>query len=175
MEQIEVFRKSEAGRLWEHKFQKTYPFLPADQLMRKTGMTQQEFMQKHGGIMLIGITEAYCRRIEWFRKRGCDPLLIYSLWEGYIERDADGRPGRHYKEGLGDFFWSWPENRRVVLHTGGHAALSDTAEMIRLTDPKEAILPIHTEQPRTLEALGLGKKLEDKIRYPEDGKVCFRF
>ena len=113
--------------------------------------------------MLIGSSPAYGRRIRAFQQD--DPLLIYSMWGGYVKKGADT-----YKDDLGRVYHSWPENRRIELHTSGHAAAEDLQNMILTVDPQRYILPIHTEKPEGFARLEIGA-YRDKICMLDDQGV----
>lgn len=81
-------------------------------------------------------------------------LFVYSLWSGY--RDSEYQ--KEFEDYLG----------RVgfiinVLHTSGHATVSDIRRVITGLEPKQ-IIPIHTMAPNSF--LGLS----DRVSLKEDGK-----
>ena len=62
-----------------------------------------------------------------------DPLIVYSMWHGYLEQDdllAENLKGFRLKE----------------LHTSGHADIKTIEEVINEVKPK-MVIPIHTNNP----------------------------
>ncbi len=157
-EQIKLYRKAAGENDPAFRFWKTYPFESMTAYNPKLKMTQPEFMRENGFLMLIGASDAYKKRIDCFR----DPLLIYSMWSGYVKRDADT-----YDEKMGALYHGWDPNRRVDLHTSGHATADDIRRMILTVKPQEFIIPIHTEKPEMFEKLDIGEYSE-KIRILDD-------
>ncbi|MBR3307943.1 MAG: MBL fold metallo-hydrolase [Lachnospiraceae bacterium] len=151
-EQIDLYRRTAGADDEDFKFKKTYAFEPQDRINPRYGTTQPEFMEEHGFLMLIGTSEAYRLRMKRFEKY--DPLLIYSMWDGYINRK---KYPDTYREDLGGLYNSWPENRRVSLHTSGHATAEDIRKMILTVAPEKHILPIHTEEPEAFYRLDIGR------------------
>ena len=111
------------------------------------GLTQPEFMMKRGFLMMVGVTDAYIPRMECFRKK--DPLLIYSMWNGYINKEK--HPDT-YDERYGRLYNSW---RHIPLHTSGHATVEDIEKMIHIVNA-ESITPIHTTKKNAFENLDTG-------------------
>ncbi|MDR1578749.1 MAG: MBL fold metallo-hydrolase [Synergistaceae bacterium] len=109
------------------------------------GPNLDERMEKDGFRMLV-------RRNEWSRrhleKYFSEPyrknsILIYSMWRGYLEGSAANRE-------LIEFLKPYdPE----TLHTSGHATAEDIAELYRAVNPKEGLIPIHTEAPEEFKTL----------------------
>lgn len=142
------------GRNKEFGFWKTNRLERMNWVNPLLGMTQLEYMEKHGFLMLIGTSKGYMDRIKYFRDRGYDPLLIYAMWDGYVHKD---KYPDTYRSDIGDFYNSWPKDRRLDLHTSGHATAEDIAEMILTVKPCNAILPIHTEKPEAFRNLDIGE------------------
>lgn len=89
-------------------------------------------------------------------------VLIYSMWDGYL----DGR-----NPGLNDFVSPFREAGRMIpLHTSGHATSAAITELCRQTSAS-AILPIHTKAPEAVRTLLPDTKvilLRDGDRYALD-------
>lgn len=162
-EQIKLYRETAGENDPAFKFWKTYPFENMNKYNPKLRMKQPEFMKKNGFLMLIGTSDAYRKRIEFFKEQ--DPLLIYSMWGGYIKKDADT-----YDEKLGALYHGWNPDRRVDLHTSGHATADDIRRMILTVKPQKYILPIHTEKPEMFEKLDIGEYAE-KIKVLDDNEI----
>lgn len=133
----------------------------------KLGMTQMEYMEKHGFVMLIGTSEGYMKRINYFKEKGYDPLLIYSMWDGYVNKD---KYPDTYDEKLGGLYNGWNENRREDLHTSGHATAEDIRKMILTVKPTKYIIPIHTENAKKFHKLNLDE-FERLVCDKEDGDI----
>ena len=140
----------------------TYKFENIHRFNPKLGMTQPEFMREHGFVMLIGTSNSYDKRIEPFKND--NPLLIYSMWNGYIERG-----GEAYDEALGRRYHNWIGHKED-LHTSGHATAEDIRNMILTVKPWKHIIPIHTEKPDAFKKLDIGE-YADMVVMPKDGDV----
>ena len=163
-EQILLYRETAGANKPAFRFWKTYKFESMKKYNPKLGMTQPEFMRDNGFLMLIGSSPTYERRISEFKAD--NPLLIYSMWNGYVKKDADT-----YDADLGRLYHSWPEERRVDLHTSGHAAADDIRKMILTVKPQQYILPIHTERPEMFEKLDIGEYADKIKKCNDDGIV----
>ncbi|MCR4658544.1 MAG: MBL fold metallo-hydrolase [Lachnospiraceae bacterium] len=162
-EQVLLYRETAGADNPVFRFWKTYKFESMKKYNPKLGMTQPEFMRENGFLMLIGSSPAYDRRISEFKAD--DPLLIYSMWGGYVKKGTD-----NYDEDLGRLYHGWPEERRVDLHTSGHATADDIRQMILTVKPEKAIVPIHTESPELFSKLDIGR-YKDKVIAIEDSKI----
>lgn len=139
-EQILLYRKTAGNDNKAFKFWKTYEFEKMNKYNPKLGMTQPEYMKENGFLMLVGSSDAYKPRMDYFREQ--DPLLIYSMWDGYVDKSKDT-----YNEKLGALYHGWDPDRRKDLHTSGHATAEDIRKMILAVKPQKHIIPIHTEKP----------------------------
>ena len=111
--QIELYRESAGKYNYSLRFQKTYKFEKMDEVNPKLGMTQPEFMMENGFLMLIGTSDDYKKRIDYFKDQ--DPLLIYSMWDGYKQKDNPA-----YDKDLGRLYYGWNPKRIEDMHTSGH-------------------------------------------------------
>lgn len=83
------------------------------------------------------------------------PLLIYSMWNGYINHD-DTRNEEYIK--LQERF------RDVIqLHTSGHATIETLRNVCELANPRFAILPIHRDKGTDFSSIGIPSQLQDRI------------
>lgn len=148
--QILRYRKTAGARDKRFLFLKTYPFENMNKINPKLGgLTQPEFMMENGFVMLVGKSDAYKKRMEYFRDK--DPLLIYSMWEGYINNE---KYPDTYDEKLGRLVKEW---RKEDLHTSGHATVEEITKVIKLVNPKQGIIPIHTTRKDNFKKLDIGK------------------
>ena len=162
-EQVLLYRETAGADNPAFRFWKTYKFESMKKYNPKLGMTQPEFMRENGFLMLIGSSPAYEKRIRKFKDD--NPLLIYSMWGGYVKKDADT-----YDEDLGRLYYNWPEGRREDLHTSGHATADDIQRMILTVKPQKHILPIHTEHPEMFKKLDIGE-YADRIEKLDDNGI----
>lgn len=166
-EQLELYSETAGRERRDFSFIAARAFEPIDEYNRILGSTQMEYMKKNGFLMLVGESEHYTERMEYFRQEDPEktPLLIYSMWGGYLDEDNDA-----YKPELKALYDRWP--RHLHLHTSGHACKEDIEEMIQLVNPKEAIIPIHTEKRERFAKLSMGS-LREKVKPLSDGD-CYR-
>ena len=86
---------------------------------------------------------------------GEKPLLIYSMWEGYINRN-DTR-----NEDYINLQNRFAEVTR--LHTSGHATAGTLRHICELVNPRLAILPIHRDKGTDLSSTGILSQLQERI------------
>jgi len=123
-------------------------------------MSQMEYMKENGFLILIGKSDSYKKYIEPFKNE--KPLLFYSMWNGYVKNEEAAT----YDEALGAVYHSF--ERKIDLHTSGHAVKKDLEEMIASVNPQQAIVPIHTEFKESYEELeGVG----EKVKCLSDGEI----
>ena len=129
--------------------------------------SQKEFMEERGFLALIK-PEAFCEKyIDAFLQdyeAGCikeKPVIIYSMWDGYV------------KEGNKAANRAWIEFLRkqqakgveiIPLHTSGHATAQMLTDVINAVNPREEIVPIHTEFAEKFQELKISEELKQKIR-----------
>jgi len=75
-----------------------------------------------------------------------DTVLIYSMWRGYLDT-----PNSQYKKLMEGF------QNIEFLHTSGHATKEAIMKVCQDVNPKEGIIPVHSEASEKLDELGLGK------------------
>ncbi len=75
--------------------------------------------------------------VERLKLRPCS--VIYSMWEGYIEKIHNSTGWQRFQ-----VLKEEPDIRFEIIHTSGHAVLSDLKKIVAALKPKE-IVPIHTE------------------------------
>lgn len=83
------------------------------------------------------------------------PILIYSMWDGYVNRaDAKKEDYIQLQKRFADI---------VPLHTSGHATMNVLRDICELTNPRLAILPIHKDKDTDFASIGISSKLQEKI------------
>ena len=83
-------------------------------------------------------------------------LVVYSMWDGYLKQ-----PGSKLEALMNGF------QNVETLHTSGHAARQAIIDVCSVVAPKQAIIPIHSENPAGLRGLGL----PFNIRLLKDGEA----
>ena len=134
--QIDEYRRTAGKEDWNFKFKKAYKFERMNRYIPKLNGTQPEFMDENGFLMLVGTSDAYKERMNYYKDH--DPLLIYSMWDGYINEEE--HPDT-YDPQYGNLYKSW---RHKKLHTSGHATAASIEKMIKTINPKKGIIPVHT-------------------------------
>ena len=129
--------------------------------------TQKELMEYTGFLAVIK-PEEWCEKyidafIADYKAGIIDemPVLIYSMWDGYVDNDNKAK-----KQEWIDFL-----DRQVAkgvevnhLHTSGHATAEMIKDMIIAVDPREEIIPIHTECKEAFWNLDIGDYYKGLIR-----------
>ena len=152
--QLKTFTKTAGRRSSKYKFEKAWPISFGKQLEHKNFKgTQEEFMRRFGFICVVKEGEAYEKWIDRFKD--CNPVLIYSMWEGYLDPKKSA-----YNQELDDFC---RKHNTVRKHTSGHATASTIARVITAVDPKQEIFPIHTENAEALKSLNISDELKQRI------------
>ena len=99
------------------------------------GKNLDEKMEKQGFCMFVRLGNYLSNQImEKYRDK--DPLIIYSMWSGYLENNPEMQKT---VEGY----------RLTRLHTSGHADVETISEMLSTVQP-ELVIPIHTEAPSNI-------------------------
>lgn len=132
--QLKTFRET-AGRatpLYDFKYAYEVRF---DFVLPGVGMTQEAWMRKNGFVTVIKGEPKYEKWVERFAD--LKPIVIYSMWKGYLDSEQ-----KAYDKRLHDFVQKYDA---IPMHTSGHAPAEVIEEVINRVSPREAIIPIHTE------------------------------
>ena len=117
-----------------------------------------KLMQKQGFLCIVKPGERAAEWIERFRDK--NPLVIYSLWEGYLNPEKEA-----CNQDWVDFFAPYKESGQFVdLHTSGHATPEMLARVIEAVEPQEAIIPMHTENAEGFKQLNISEELKERVR-----------
>lgn len=161
-EQLKIISETAGKKSALYKFNNIYCIDLTAELKSKwwdEEKTQKEMMLEHGFVAVIK-PEPYCEAmIDAFKEQ--KPLLIYSNWEGYLDA-ADPA----YNKGWDEFLKRQEAKGLEVLHlhTGGHAYPEFIAEVIEAVNPREAIIPVHTDNAEGFLDLPISEELKEKIR-----------
>lgn len=119
------------------------------------------WMAEQGFCMLItanGIAEHALMKFP-------DSLLIYSMWNGYLDKGHTAFDEHKYR------FIENAKARgtevRYDLHTSGHATQKAIEDVFEITKP-DVVIPIHGEDPKNFETLDIPK---EKMVILNDGDV----
>ena len=83
----------------------------------------------------------------FYKKYGQESVLIYSLWDGYIEKNQELQKLKA--------LWG---NRFIQLHSGGHASADDIKKMVEICSKEReqtTVIPMHLENFNGLTGLEL--------------------
>lgn len=162
-EQLKNFKKfagSKAKKLYQ--FNSFYK-VEFNKVLPKVNITQEQFMRERGFVIVINARDSYKKWIEKFKD--LNPRIIYSMWEGYLDEKSPA-----YNKELADFLNSYDPEQIYKLHTSGHATSKCIEEVINLTQPKKAIIPIHTENKEGFANLNISDELKNRVKYLKDGE-----
>jgi ribonuclease J len=120
---------------------------------------QFELIKNKGFCMLIRSSQIKMIKELLKRLPAEEILLIYSMWDGYINEKAKGK--EHLNSDLVKI-WNLFENK-VKLHTSGHATAETLAKVCRLVNPKRAIIPIHSEHSADFSNLDISTEMKEKV------------
>lgn len=101
------------------------------------GANLDEKLRKQGFCMLVRAGNPIHKRIM-DKYKDCDPLIIYSMWKGYLEDERV----KAFIEGY----------RKVDVHTSGHADIEAIKMLMEMSTP-DMIIPIHTEVPAAFDGI----------------------
>lgn len=158
--QCRLFSKRFGQQHAIYNFDRLYPWRAFSKATLSDGLSQADHMRKYGFLLMVSSKPAYRACMEQFRD--LNPLLIYSLWDGFLNENHAA-----FQPELAACIRSWPNCRH--LHTGGHVDAASLARVIRIVRPQQAILPIHTEMAARFRTLPIGK-FQDALCLLRDGE-----
>lgn len=128
----------------------------------------KSYLDKYGFCMLIRSSDAFKPLVDEYHKSDVSKVY-YSMWNGYL----DNRKAA-YNPTLYNFIMPYnPE----YLHTSGHADIATLRAVFDTVNPKEGIIPIHTEAPEEFEKAFPNHKiirLKDKEVYEIANQALIR-
>jgi ribonuclease J len=112
--------------------------------MRRTEITKDEISSAPGKYIL---KDSWDMRHSFasLATQGEKPVLIYSLWDGYLKRDQQ--------------FWNDNKIEIIKIHTSGHAYKKELLKLVTAMQPK-LIIPIHTAHKEMYQDLFKDFKVE---------------
>lgn len=117
-------------------------------------------LRKKGFVMLVRTSDKFKDIIERFdRSESC---FIYSMWEGYLERDKP-----YTNQRLIDMMSGYKVEK---LHTSGHAGVECIRELIAMTDPA-VIIPMHSEKTDEMSEFEEFIQYNSRFRPLADGQI----
>ncbi len=167
--QLDTFTNTAGNFTDLYKFENVYELelekeLKSPQWAKKR--TQKEHMEYTGFLAVIKPAQ-WCEKfidpfIEDFRNGLIKemPVIIYSMWDGYIDETKDARKDEWIK------FIERQKSKGVEikhLHTSGHASVQMLTEVIRAVNPTRAVIPMHTEDADGFRYLEMSEVLKNKV------------
>lgn len=149
--QLELFTTSIGMDDWRFQFNRSYSIKKGLNELLSNNKTQKQHMIDEGFVMMVGTSEYYRKLMEEFREY--NPVLIYSLWGGYLDADKD-----YANPDLIELVNAWRPNVEY-LHTSGHASPETVAKVIEMVNPSDAIVPVHTENPKGFFSLPINQRI----------------
>lgn len=122
--------------------------------------SQEDLLREKGFVAFIK-GKAYCEKfIDPFLD--LKPIIIYSMWKGYLDPTKVA-----YNSDLAAFIKRQEAKgiEVIYLHTGGHASPDFLAKFMNEVDPREAIIPIHSEDGKKIFDLDIRDELKGLVKY----------
>lgn len=152
----ELSRESDAP----YCFSQSWPILrrnDSDNVSKKYKRSfegQRRHMRDEGFVMVVSDKDEDL----WDEFSDLAPILIYSMWDGYIDEELGGDA---YSASLADFC---RRHDAKHIHVGGHASRNLIASVIEAADPSENIIPMHTDNPEGFLELPIREELKRRIQ-----------
>lgn len=119
---------------------------------------QAEMWKQNGFTMLVRCTDKFSKWTDMLLSaiNQKETVIIFSMWGEHINSLS-----RHAKSSYLDFVGRF-ENV-VKLHTSGHASMECLTKVCSLTNPRLAIIPIHSENSESYKRLLISEELRAKV------------
>ena len=166
--QLETVRQAHADKSDYYNFQHVYDYAP----------NLDEIMEKNGFCMLVRQGESFRCVMEKFKNK-CSMglvsehrlggrtigvyngfLVIYSMWTGYLDNRKKNQklidflaPYQVSDIELAKKLLTSDEYNFRILHTSGHASPEDIKKLYEAVNPKQGLIPIHTDSPEMFKEL----------------------
>lgn len=138
-ELYEHLHPGKVGR--EYKPHDVYTLLlDKDACVNPLAKLQEKRMCENGAVTFVsGVSAVLTLEKLWAKYGEMQPLLLYSMWSGYIENNV----AEYYNAELAEVCAKY---NTVKLHTSGHASKEVVEEIIKLVNPREYTEVIHSER-----------------------------
>ena len=93
----------------------------------------KDALEKHGYVLIARANSRFDKLIEQIPG---EKKKVLSMWNGYVKEGSDAFNENLAKSLDEDFDY---------MHTSGHVDMADLRKFFRLLNPKQGIIPIHTE------------------------------
>lgn len=138
------------------KFGGRHTSLYAFEKVTTIGKNIADKIEKLGFCMMVRPNSMFSAMMYYYKRaHNAECLVIYSMWDGYLEQ-----PNSPLKALMDGF------QNTTYLHTSGHATKQAIIDVCDTVSPKEAIIPVHSEQPGMIGDLGLAFN----VRMLKDGE-----
>ena len=146
-EVLDCVERHSGGKSGFYRFDRVIPWSERNQKLKG-------WMEDQGFLLFVRANNHFKTWMEpWWE----DAVVLYSMWEGYLE-------GPCANPGLAEFLEGFPV---VRLHTSGHAGWEALRTVCRTVTPQRGIIPIHGEAPEAFRDL----VPEAKVLCLEDGET----
>lgn len=160
LKQLATFTNTAGQRSALYQFDKTYLVefdKKLDNKYWKETKTQEKLMRENGFLCIIKPEEKYAAWIERFAD--LQPLVIYSLWDGYLDSTKSA-----YKKEWAKFFEPYIKSGQFKqLHTSGHATPDTIAKIIETVKPQKRIYPMHTAKAEEFRKLQIQDEYKERM------------
>lgn len=164
--QIKTFSGAAGKKSPWYKFEDVYTVDFKKQLSHRLwdkNRSQEELMREHGFLCIIKADEKYNEWIERFKDK--NPVVIYSMWDGYLQEKKQGEDNPAFNKNWADFFEPYKKSGQFKqMHTSGHATAKMLTDVINAVNPQKAIYPMHTENADGFRELEIRDELKWRIR-----------
>ena len=104
----------------------------------------KSYLDNYGFCMLIRSSPAFKPLLEEYATLK-ETKIYYSLWKGYLDKD-----NLAFNQSMHDFLAPYTID---YIHTSGHADITTLKKIFDVINPKQGIIPIHTEAPEKFKSL----------------------
>ncbi|MFR9592686.1 MAG: MBL fold metallo-hydrolase RNA specificity domain-containing protein, partial [Rikenellaceae bacterium] len=125
---------------------------------REDNAKLKNWMNNEGFTMLIRCTDKYNRWLDKLlpRLNQSETVVVFSMWGEYINEG-----GQHAIKSYCDMVARF--DNVVRLHTSGHASAESLTKVCTRTNPRLAIIPIHSERSANFLNLPISEELKSKV------------
>jgi len=141
---LKIVTNNSRSSLYDFSKQKIYAYSTRNKKLH-------EYMKDRGFCMLIRAGKISEKVVKEFP----NSLLIYSMWEGYLNKNHTA-----FNESISNIVGTAKEvgSKYQYLHTSGHATVDDIKKVCEITNAK-MIIPIHTEAPEVFTKMSIAGEI----------------